>query len=347
MTAEQDKPENDVIDELMSRWLDAELQDSESAESFENIHKSFDAKQICRASELQLVHSLLLQLADRDEVAKEQRIQNVIHKIDTTNPILGKFYSIVRPLVRYGIAAVLIIVFALVSNKMLTNTAMASIDKIISAIDHAGDRTYSITIEGNRGDSRPPPPRDDQYPEQRREPGERAGLDGATLYLRGSDKFVMYQKTPSGRTVMSGSDGQTRWLIRPNKPVLVSTNPEAFRVPMPPDLAAILSLDLKATLLHIRDNYKVKYLKNVASGKKYLDASKINRDFPGPKNIEIWADSETGLLLRIEFADIRMEDEPSLKRVIIELADQKQLPDDWFTLKAHQPADAKVDFISE
>ncbi|MBN2455324.1 MAG: hypothetical protein JXB29_02115 [Sedimentisphaerales bacterium] len=76
-----------------------------------------------------------------------------------------------------------------------------------------------------------------------------AGLDGATLYLRGNDKFVLLRHTPSGRTLINGSNGQTRWLIRPDKPVLVSNDPQAFRIPMPPDLEAILSLDLKATLL--------------------------------------------------------------------------------------------------
>ena len=352
MTTEPDNNENNVIDELTGRWFDSEPQDSESVESFEDIRKSFDTKQVRRAAELQLVHSLLLQLADRDEKAKERRIENVMQKVGTANNITEKIYTIARPLVRYGIAALLIISFAILFVKLPTNTAMAAIDQMIAAIDHAGDRTYSIIVEDNRIDNRPPR-RDERHAEERREPGERAGLDGATLYLRGSDKFVLYQQTPSGKTVISGSDGQTRWLIRPEKPVLVSNDPEAFRIPMPPELAAILSLDLKATLLHIRDHYKVKYLEDVTDVQqhngtwKYLDARKISHDFPGPKNIEIWADSETGLLVRIEFADIHLEDDPSPKRLIIELVDQTQQSDDWFTRQTHHPQDAKVDLLSE
>ena len=188
---------------------------------------------------------------------------------------------------------------------------------------------------------------------RRREPGERAVLDGATFYLRGNDKFVLYRRTPSGKNVINGSDGQTRWHIRPNQPVLVSRDRQAFRIPMPQELAAILSLDLKATLLHIRNHYKVKYLEEITddqqqdSSWKYLDARKIRHDFPGPKNIEIWADIETGLLRRIEFADIHLQGDPSPKRLIIDLIDQTQLSEDWFTRHAHHPQDAEVIYISE
>jgi hypothetical protein len=351
MTTEPNNHENDVIDELTGKWFDSEADESVSSKSLDDMHGSFDPKQVRRAAQLQLVHSLLTQLADRDEVAKERRIQKLIKNIDTDNDLYEKFYRIAKPLFRYGIAAVLIISFVILFTQLPTNTTMASIDKMIAAIEQAGDRTYSIKVEDNEKDRRSPPP--GQYPQRREGPGERAGLDGATLYLRGSNKFVLYWQTPSGKTVINGSDGQKNWHIRPDKPVLVSNNPEAFRIPMPPELAAILSLDLKATLLHIRDHYKVKYLKDIAGNRKqnsswkYLDASKVSRDFPGPKNIEIWAEGKTGLLLRIEFADIHIEDDPSLKRLIIELVDQKRLSDDWFTHQAHHPEDAEVDFVSD
>jgi hypothetical protein len=350
MTTAPDNHENDSIDELTGRWFDSEPHDAWQAESTGDTGKSLDAKQIRRAADLQLVHSLLLQLADKNDAAKERRIKNLMQKIETGSQISEKFYRIAGPFVRYGIAALLIISFAILFMKLPTNTAMAAIDQMITAIDKAGDRTYSITLRENKKDAQPPPRDRDSQTEPA---GERAGLDGATLYLRGSDKFVLYWKTPSGKTVINGSDGQTNWHIRPDKPVLVSNDPQAFRIPMPQELEAILSLDLKATLLHIRNHYKVKYLEDVTdnqeqkSNLKYLDASKISRDFPGPKNIEIWADSQTGLLLRIEFADIHLEGDPSLKRLIIELVNQTPLSDDWFTRQAHHPQDAEVESVSE
>ena len=273
---------------------------------------------------MQLVHSSLLQLADRDQAAKERRIENIMQKIDNAHQMTGRFYRIAMPFVRYGIAAVLIISVVILFTQLQSNTAMAAIDRMIATIDHAGDRTYSIIVEDNKTDSHPLQ-QDERHPEKRIESGERALLDGATLYLRDGGKFVLSQKTPSGRTVISGSDGQTRWHIRPDKPVLVSNNPQAFRIPMPPELEAILSLDLKTTLQKIRAHYKFKYFEDTTGGKKqdscrtYLNAQKLGRYYPGPKNIEILADSKTGLLLRIEFADIHLEDDPTPKKMIIEL----------------------------
>jgi len=346
MTSEQNNFEKDAVEELTSKWFDSEEMVSKSVEE---TLKSINARQAQQISELQLVNSLLLQLADKNEAAREHRIENLMQKIDSGNQATHKYNRIIRPLVRYAVAAVIIIAAAIIFMKSPSNTAMAAFNKMITAIDNAADRTYAIRVVEGKRDDRQPPPRN---PEIKKEPGERAMLDGSTLYLRGRDKFVLYQKTPSGRTVVSGSDGQTRWHIRPDKPVLVSNNPEAFRVPMPPELAAILSMDLKETMLHIRDHYKIKYLEDIPdeqgrdNSRTYLDAAKIRRDFPGPQNIELWADSNTGLLLRIEFADIHLEGDPSGKRLIIELVNQDRLSDDWFTRQAHHPKDAEVDSVS-
>jgi hypothetical protein len=348
MTTEPNKNEDYEI-ELAERLFDSESFDKESFEKINDLTKSFDTKQIQRIAELQLVHSLLLQLADRDEAVKERRIKNLIHKIDNDNKIPYTFLSIIKPFARYGIAALLIISCAILFVKLSSNTAMASFEKITFALDHAGDRTYFFTIEDTGKDNKT----FYNQPNQQTEPGERAELNGATLYLRGSDKYVLFRKTPSGRTVINGSDGQTRWLIRPDRPVLVSNDPQSFRIPMPPELEVILSLDFKTTLQYIRDHYEIKYLKEIYSNQKfdntrtYLDAHKISNNFQGPKNIEIWSDTQTGLLLRIEFADIHLEGDPSPKKLIIDLIDQTNQSDEWFTRQAHHHADAAVDFVSE
>lgn len=345
MTTEANNHKNDDIDELTGKWFDAPAD-----ETCGSVPSHCDIKQVRRAAHLQLVHSMLIQLADRNKLARERRIQNVMTQIGSGGMVYSRIRRITKPFLRYGIAAMLMISAYLLFIQMSPTTAVASIDKMIAAIDTAGDRTYSIRIEKYQNDRQPPPGPPPQRPE---EPGERAGLNGATLYLRGSSKFVLCWQTPSGRTVINGSDGQTNWHIRPDKPVLISNDPQAFRIPMPPELADILSLDFKTTLVHIRDHYKIKYLENPADNQlhksswTYLDASKSSRDFQGPKNIEIWADSQTGLLMRIEFADIHLEEEPSPQRLIIELINQTPLSDDWFSHQTHHPEDAAVDFISE
>ena len=182
---------------------------------------------------------------------------------------------------------------------------------------------------------------------------ERASFDGATLYLRGKDKYVLYRYTQSGQTVVNGSDGQTNWLIRPKREVLVSDNPQAFRIPMPEDLANLLTLDFSETLQQIRERYRIKYLGTVPVEQDqdvswaYLHATLQKRRFRGPRVIRIWAHPDTGLLRRIEFADIQLQGDTEPKKLILDLLDQKELPNDWFSHSAHHPADTEVDFLSE
>ncbi len=265
MITEFNNHEYDDIDELTGEWFDSDPEDSLNSNTFQ-VKRYFDKKQIRRASELQLIHSLLLQLADRDEVAKERRILNLMQKIDTDIKISELFYRVNRPRIRYGIATVFIILMVFLFTQLPGNTALAAINKMIVAIDNAGDRTYSIRVEDSQKGRQHTQP--DPSQQRKEKEGEQAELDGATLYLRGNHQFVLYRSTPSGKTVINGSDGQTNWHIRPDKPVLVSNNPEAFRIPMPPELTAILSLDLKSTLIHIRNHYKVKYLTDISDDPK-------------------------------------------------------------------------------
>ena len=79
----------------------------------------------------------------------------------------------------------------------------------------------------------------------------------------------------------------------------------------------------------------------------YLSARKRNMNFKGPKNIRIWADTETGILQRLEFVDIRLGGQPQLKKMVIELAENKALPEGWFIHQSHHPSDAQIDILED
>ncbi len=388
MTPEDSDSNPDVVSELTGQWFDTETNSPTEA-----VVGSLDAQQRRQVADLQLVHSLLTQLSDQDQDAKEQQVQQLMECIarESSEQTAGqtKVTRFIRPLVRYGIAALIFLGLTVFLKQTSTVTATEAMAQIIAALDLAVDRTYAIRIEGGRQDPGPareepfdhrpelqgdgPPERPGQqrredrpldfgrddrrkpHPEpfalesnRNRRPGERAVLDGSTLYLRGRDQFVLFRPTPSGRTLINGGDLQIRWMIRPEKPVMVSSDPEAFPIPMPKELAAILSLDFKATLQHISSHYQVKFLDDSALDEPrddsciYLDAAKANPDLAGPQNIELWAEAQTGLLLRIEFADIQIEDYPMPVRVIIELTEQTPLTEDWFTRQTHHDPDAEV-----
>ena len=359
MTTEPNESENNLADRLSNQWLDAEPSGSEFDEYAINASESLDSKQLCRAADVQLVHAMLIGLAENSKDARQRRINKLMQSIraDKEKPASKKAASSQRPrryvgpVIRWGTAAMVIISLAVILMSLPSNKAMATIDQMIASIENAGDRTYSIIVRDQKTGRRERAGRGSAV--ERRDHQERAVLDGAKLYLRGKGQYVLYRYTPSGQTVVNGSNGQTNWLIRPRREVLVSDDPQAFRIPMPEDLADLLTLDFGDTLQRIRERYKIKYLGIVPveqdqdTSWAYLHATRPNRRFRGPRVIRIWAHPGTGLLRRIEFADIRLQDDPEPKKLILDLLDQKQLPDDWFTHSAHHPADAEVDFLSE
>ena len=359
MTTDPNESGTDLVDQLSNKWIDAEFEGSVFNESATEVSESLDKKQLRRAADVQLVHAMLLGIAENNKDARQNRIRKLMQLIradrhkqtaeKVTIPL--KKYRYVGPAIKWGTAAMIIIGITILLTSLPPNKAMATIDQMILAIENAGDRTYLIIVRDQKTGRRDRQP--SRFTVQRSNRQERAGLDGATLYLRDRGEYVLYRYTPSGQTVVNGSNGQTNWLIRPRREVLVSNNPQAFRIPMPGDLANLLTLDFSDTLQKIRERYKIKYLSTVPVDQdqetswSYLHATRQNRRFRGPRVIRIWAHPDTGLLRRIEFADIQLQGDPEPKKLIFDLIDQKQLADNWFTHTAHHPEDAEVDVLSE
>ena len=359
MTTKPNESGIDPVDHLSNEWIDAEFEDSAFNESATETSEPLDKKQLRRAADVQLVHAMLMGIAENSKDSRQSRINKLMQSIradrqkQTTEKVTTplKRHRYVGPAIRWGTAAMIIVSLAVLLISLPSNKAMATIDQMIAAIENAGDRTYRIIVRDQKAGRRER--QSGKFTFQRRNRQERAVFDGATLYLRGRGKYVLYRYTPSGQTVINGRDGQTNWLIRPRRAVLVSDDPQAFRIPMPENLANLLTLDFSDTLQQIRERYKIKYLGTVPveqdqeTSWSYLHATRQNRKFKGPRVIRIWAHPDTGLLRRIEFADIQLQGGPELKKLIFDLRDQKQLADNWFTHNAHHSEDAEVEVLLE
>jgi len=359
MTTEPNESETTPVDRRINQWLDAEPGDSEFGESTPKPSEPLDAKELCHAADVQLVHAMLMGIAEDKKDARQSRVNKLMQSIRAdgfkqagekpSSPQVPRRY--VGPVIRWSTAALIIISVTVLLTSLPSNKAMATIDQMIAAVENAGDRTYSIVVRDQKTGQRER--QSGGFNVERRNRQERAGFDGATVYLRGRDRYVLYRYTPSGQTVINGGNGQTNWLIRPGRPVLVSNDPQAFRIPMPEDLAGLLTLDFGETLRQIREQYKIKYLGTVPVDQDqqtswtYLHATQQEHEFEKPRVIRIWAHPDTGLLRRIEFADIHLQDSPGPKKMIIDLRDEKPLPKDWFTHTAHHAEDAEVDFLSQ
>ncbi len=354
MTApEHNRPDRNA-DRLAREWIDDEPHPARDTETPAD-HEPFTAERRRQAAGQGLVHSLLTGLYDRDQVGRERRIQDVMQRIRTEQqpdaPSINVTARRRSRVVRWGAAAAAAVVLAAMLIPFTqSDPALATLDKMIAAADGAGDRTYSIHLRdpGRRGRRRPPAGAGPAGVHRK------ATLDGATLHFRGRDKFVLIRPSAPGRRVIDGFDGQQSWLVRPRKPVLVSDDPTRFRIPMPEELSAVLSLDVRATLKRLRDEYDIEHLDPDALNDgpdspawTHLRASRRDRGGRGPKVIKLWSHPETGLLRRIVFENVKVQSQRTPRHVIIDLVNQKSLPADWFTHDAHHPGDATVELVTE
>lgn len=350
MTVPEHPSSQETADRLVGEWLDSDPVPSGRGAAG-NQGDAPSAAQRRRVADLQLVHSLLVHAYDRDEAGRERKIQQVMRRVRaegglaTDRPAASPSRRAARRLVPWsvGVAAAILLAVSLLP-LLSPNPATAALDRMIAAVEQAGDRTYSIRM----WDRKPRAGRHQRRPRGAPDP-RKAKLDGARLYLRGRNMFVLERPASAGRTVLNGLDGRQSWLIRPRKPVLVSDDPSRFRIPMPEELADMLSLDIGTTLRRIRDGYDVKHLGDDSLGDStdractHLRAEKQDRHARGPKVIEIWSHPDSGLLRRIVFENVKVQGRLTPSHIVIDLLSDRPLPVDWFTHSAHHPPDASVE----
>jgi hypothetical protein len=238
---------------------------------------------------------------------------------------------------------------------MLTsNSALAALDRVIRAIDDQVDRTYEIAVEpadhpGARElEQTPSEGRPNSLPPEQRRPG----LDGAILYARGGSQFVLYRSTPSGNPVINGSNGRENWLIRPERPVLVSSDPGAFRIPMPENLATVPFVDIRLSLTSLRHAYQIEELaaeklaQDDPTPWRHLRARKIDRATQGPNVISIWFHPTTNLIGKIGFERMHLQGRPEPRRMTIALTSRQPLPANWFDHDAHHSPDTPIERVA-
>jgi hypothetical protein len=207
-----------------------------------------------------------------------------------------------------------------------TVSAAAELDRLIEAPAPVGDRTYRIT-------SREPPPDvgDDRQPP----------LDGAVLYVRNPDNYVLVRRFPDGRPFITGSDGERGWSVKPDGAVRVSGDPLRFRGPLPGNQYGIPFVDPRSDLRQLRDAYTVSPLPTAADGLRGLGFEKKTQEHRGPRRVEVWYDPASRVVRRMEFAGLpRARGGPNA--VSVELIEQRGLGPDFFRHGSHHGPDRKV-----
>jgi len=311
---------------------------------------------------MQLLHALLLHLSDQEPTLRQVRMDRAILTIRAQDqPTIAQEGEATLPtrrlsrrtrwLIQLAVAASLLIVIANAIRVSSSNAAFAALEQVVQAIDRSADRTYQISVEPSDAPVAREP-RQLAYEAAGQPPEDgRSGLDGGILYVRDGNQFVLYRSTLSGRPLINGSNGHENWLVRPNGAVLLSNDPNTFRVPMPESMASVPFVDIRTSLNNLRRGYRLQelpeepILNDNPMRWRHLRAVKIDPVTKGPKSVSIWFDPTTHLICQLRFEQIHLQGRPEPRRMTIALISREPLPANWFGHDSHHPADAPVERV--
>ncbi len=215
------------------------------------------------------------------------------------------------------------------------DAAMESLEQVIAAFGRLEDRSYVIHAGETREPRREKPPRERRDGQGRFHPA--AHLDGARLYLRGEDEFVLMQSLPNGEDRVMGGNAEMSWSFRGDGPVRTSDDPQRFRGGVPGGRQDLSFLDLRSQLDELKSLYQLEILKPVQdrdAGLLGLSGNRHSREQGGPKRVEIWFDSDDGMIHRM-ILDGLPRDNGRPGKIELDLISGEPLAPDFFTHDAH------------
>lgn len=309
---------------LVSRYFDGDL----SEEELQRLESALNSSDQLRKAFVQvaLIHEKLSQeltpLGFESSAPESQR------------PHYAERYTRWRSTIVFLATSVLLMigVFLVLNRNPLI--ASQEITRLIQSLS-IGDRLYRIDVEQialpsqkqlERYDrSRPPKP----------------SLDGAELYLRRADQFVLKRYSGSKSVFITGSDGQIGWAIASDGSIRISNDAYEFSRDLPGHEHSIPLANLTQGLTQIQKAYAIQIVPVSSNGvqedqEAMLIATK-KRGQRGPKRIEMQYQVQTGRIVQIRF--IEMPYGPERLTVRLTLIDEDNLPMDFFRYSYHQTAD--------
>ena len=329
------------IDQQIADWLDGEGVDSVEelvSESTEQVASSL------------LLHGILSEIGSRDEMKDSERMNAVLAAIrdESAEPLKSdsshdhgrRHVALLTTVV--SIAAVLILAVMFAGPQQRVAAAMATLDQVIESARLPVDRMYEISVvEDYPRDKRPRGLPEDRW---QREPKEQ--IDGATLHVRGTDKYVLIRALQDGRRRITGCDGEQSWAFREDGPVHVSSDLSRFRGGMPGGQQDFPLINIHSHLSQLKDGYDIELTdekQRTADGVELsqLAGSRKSRDVRGPKQVDIWFNPADGSVHQMLLSGLpRGGGGP--KSVSLKLIDQSDLGPDFFHHESHHEPDRRV-----
>ena len=210
------------------------------------------------------------------------------------------------------------------------NAAALELARIVRQV-RSGDRAFTIRAVDEPGAGPVPGP----------DPGPR--LDGAELYVRGSDAYVLIRHGDAG-PVVTGSDGRSAWQVPPRGPVRVSADPQRFRGALPGHQHGLPFLDPQSGFAPLAEAYDITVGTPITSegrpvarllGTRRADVRR------GPKRVELWYEPDTATLLRMVL-DRLPQAQGGPRTVELRRRESGVLPAAFFDHHAHHTPEREV-----
>jgi hypothetical protein len=212
-----------------------------------------------------------------------------------------------------------------------TADASQVLARIVEVV-RTGDRTYYLRVAATSRPVRPAPFAGRPQP----------SVDGAILYLRASDQYVLARVAEDGTEVLSGSDGTRSWIVPAKGSVRVSRDPRRFGGALPGSRQGIAFVDPHDGLSELGRSYDLTLEPGVAGGSlSWITAIRRPDARGGPKRVEIGFDAATSVI-QVMRLDNLPQGRGGPRAVEFSLVDDSALPPDFFSHAHHHGADRTV-----
>lgn len=228
----------------------------------------------------------------------------------------------------------------------LRTTPEASAADIVArlvAAARSGDRTYFVrAVEDGRKPARAVEKPRSARNESRNPTRPAPSIDGAILYVRAPNLYVLARVDESGGETLTGSDGARAWIVPAKGPVRVSNDPKRFSGALPGSQQGIVFIDPHVDLAELAQSYDLTLVPAArADGFARIEGTRRSDARGGPKRVEVTFEESTALI-----RSIRLENLPQARggprTVEFDLVDDTGLDADFFLHASHHDASRVV-----
>lgn len=276
-----------------------------------------------------LVDALLTE-HHRPQQEIDQQIDKAMAAIDALEPTA---VLAAKPRIKHrrnmawtSIAASIFVCIGLFFISSPSNTAYASIDQLVRALQKKGDRRYTIHLDKVKGQKK------------------QNTLSHGLLYLRDTHHFVLEGTRFDGTTFIKGKNAVESWQLSHRRDQLKTGEPNDIKLPISGHTRPLIFIDLATTLKALKSGYKVSVTKldtnehpeySAEESLSMLVANKITRDTKGPRSVNITFHTDTFELKKMIFDRVHIGSEKVRARVTLSLSSTETIPDIFFDGEFH------------